>query len=123
MDERIRVVIAGPDREVGDRTAEVLARALRDAGMEVVYTDRPHAPRQLVETVVQEDADAVGIVLPRAGDPAPLAGLSLLLAERGVGDVLLFAVADGAPRDVAQVFPRDTAPADVVAWVRGSVSG
>jgi methylmalonyl-CoA mutase C-terminal domain/subunit len=124
VEERIRVVVTGPDREGGDRTAEVLARALRDAGMEVVYTDRPHAPGQLVETVVQEDADAVGVVLPRDGDASP-ARLSELLAERGVEDVLLFAVAvaDGAPPGVARVFPHDTAPADVVAWVRGSLRG
>ena len=123
MDERIRVVIAGPDREGGDRTAEVLARALRDAGMEVVYTDRPHAPGQLVETVVQEDADAVGIVLPRDGDPAPLAGVPDLLAARGVEDVLLFAVAHGVPTGAARVFPHDTVPAEVVGWLRGGLSG
>jgi methylmalonyl-CoA mutase, C-terminal domain len=123
VEERIRVVVAGPDREAGDRTAEILARALRDAGMEVVYTDRPHAPRQLVETVVQEDADAVGIVLPRNGDPAPIAGLSDLLVERGVGDVLLFAVADGVPPGAAWVFPHDTAPAEVVGWLRGGLGG
>ena len=123
MEERIRVVVAGPDREDGDRTAEVLARALRDAGMEVVYTDRPHAADRLVATVVQEDADAVGVVLPRDGDPAPLAGLTAALAGRGVGDVLLFAVADGSPPGVARVFPHDTAPADVVAWVRAGLSG
>ena len=125
MEERIRVVIAGPDREGGDRTAEVLARALRDAGMEVVYTDRPHAPGQLVETVVQEDADAVGIVLPRDGGAAPPSGLPELLAERGAEDVLLFAVAvaDGDLAGVARVFPPDTAPADVVAWVRAGLGG
>lgn len=123
MEERIRVVVAGPDREDGDRTAEVLARALRDAGMEVVYTDRPHAPDRLVATVVQEDADAVGVVLPRYGDPAPLAGLTAALAGRGVEDVLLFAVADGTPPGVGRVFPHDTAPADVVAWVRGGLGG
>ena len=123
MEERIRVVVAGPDREDGDRTAEVLARALRDAGMEVVYTDRPHAPDRLVETVVQEDADAVGVVLPRDGDPAPVAVLAAALAGRGVDDVLLFAVADGTPSGVTRVFPHDTAPADVVAWVRAGLSG
>ena len=123
MEERIRVVIAGPGREDGNRTAEVLARALRDAGMEVVYTDRPHAPDRLVETVVQEDADAVGVVLPRDGDAAPLAGLTAALTGRGVEDVLLFAVADGTPPGVARVFPHDTAPADVVAWVRAGLSG
>ena len=121
--ERIRVVVAGPDREDGDPTAEILARALRDAGMEVVYTDRPYAPGQLVETVVQEDADAVGVVLPADGDPAPLARLAGLMAERGIEDVLLFAAADRVLPGVARAFPRDTAPADVVAWVRAGLSG
>jgi methylmalonyl-CoA mutase C-terminal domain/subunit len=123
VEERIRVVVAGPDRADGDRTAEVLARALRDAGMEVVYTDRPHEPDRLVATVVQEDADAVGVVLPRDGDPAPLAGLTAALAGRGVEDVLLFAVADGTPAGVGRVFPHDADPADVVAWVRGGLRG
>ena len=66
MEERIRVVVAEPGHD-GDRTAEVLARALRDAGMEVVYTGLHQTPEQLVETVVQEDADAVG----RRCSPAP----------------------------------------------------
>ncbi len=123
MEERIRVVVAGPDRADGDRTAEVLARALRDAGMEVVYTDRPHAPDRLVAAVVQEDADAVGGVLPRDGDPAPLAGLTAALTGRGVEDVLLFALADGTPPGVGRAFPHDTDPPDVVAWVRAGLSG
>jgi len=107
VEERIRVVIAGPGP--GDRTAEVLARALRDAGMEVVYTDRPHAPAQLVATVVQEDADAVGLALPPDADQAPLAQLTGLLSERGIEDVLVFSGGG-------------TAPAEVVAWLRERLS-
>lgn len=110
MEERIRVVIAGPGADAGDRTAEVLARALRDAGMEVVYTDRPHAPGQLVATVVQEDADAVGLALAPDADRAPLAQLSELLSERGVEDVLVFSGGDAAPHEV-------------VTWLREHLSG
>ena len=109
MHERIRVVVAGPDRDGGDPTAEILARAMRDAGMEVVYTDRPHAPRQLVATVVQEDADAVGLALPEGADEAPLGQLIELLAERGVDDVVVFAGGRGEP-------------AEVVAWLRERLS-
>lgn len=72
---------------------------------------------------MQEDADAVGVVLPRDGDAAPLAGLTAALAGRGIDDVLLFAVATGTPPGVARVFPHDAAPADVVAWVRAGLSG
>ena len=130
MDERIRVVIAGPGPDGGDRTAEVVARALRDAGMEVVYTDRPQAPEQLAATVVQEDADAVG-VLVAGGDAAPLARLAGLLADGGSDDVAVFAggeIADGdaaalTGRGVARVFPRDPAPADVVDWLRERLRG
>ncbi|WP_245160939.1 cobalamin-dependent protein, partial [Blastococcus sp. CT_GayMR16] len=60
MDERIRVVIAKPGLDGHDRGAKIVARALRDAGMEVVYTGLHQTPEQIVETVVQEDADAVG---------------------------------------------------------------
>jgi methylmalonyl-CoA mutase C-terminal domain/subunit len=107
--ERIRVVIAGSGTDGGYRAAEVLARTLRDAGMEVVYTDRPHAPRQLVATVVQEDADAVGLALPPGADEAPLGQLRELLAERGVDDVVVFAGDRGEP-------------AEVVAWLRERLS-
>jgi methylmalonyl-CoA mutase C-terminal domain/subunit len=99
VDERIRVVVAGPGPADGDRAAERLARALRDDGVEVVFTDRPHTPEQLLATVVQEDADAVGIVAAAGTDPTPR--LTELMAERGIDDVLVFAGDDGAPADVA----------------------
>jgi methylmalonyl-CoA mutase, C-terminal domain len=126
VDERIRVVIAGPGPADGDRLAEHVARALRDAGVEVVYTDRPQTPEQLVATVVQEDADAVGVVV--AGDDVtPIDRLAALMAQRGIDDVLLFAggpdVGDGPGQGVARVFPRDTAPAAVVDWLRARLRG
>lgn len=130
MDERIRVVIAGPGPDDGDRLAEVVARALRDAGMEVVYTDRPQAPEQLAATVVQEDADAVGVLIG-GGDAAPVARLVGLMADRGIDDVVVFAGGDIADADVAaltgrgvaRAFPRDAAPADVVGWLRERLRG
>jgi methylmalonyl-CoA mutase C-terminal domain/subunit len=61
MESRIRVVIAKPGLDGHDRGAKVIARALRDAGMEVIYTGLHQTPEQIVETVIQEDADAVGI--------------------------------------------------------------
>ncbi|MGY1753169.1 cobalamin B12-binding domain-containing protein [Blastococcus sp. SYSU D01042] len=100
MDERIRVVVAGPGAADGDRRAERIARALRDRGVEVVYTDRPHTPEQLLATVVQEDADAVGIV-PGGDHEDQLALLSGLMTEHGIDDVLVFAGDDGEPADVA----------------------
>jgi methylmalonyl-CoA mutase C-terminal domain/subunit len=124
VEERRRVVVAGPGPADGDRVAEILARALRDAGAEVVYTDRPQTPEQLVATVVQEDADAVGVVLAE-GDVAPLARLTRLMAEQGIDDVLVFAggvaladVPEATGDGVARVFPRDAASDEVVDWLR-----
>ncbi len=125
MDERIRVVVAGPGPADEDRLAVALARALRDAGMEVVYTDRPHTPEQLLATVVQEDADAVGLTVPAGGDAAPVTELARLMQDRGIDDVVVFAggLAGDRPgslsgHGVAQVFPPDVDPGDVARWVR-----
>jgi methylmalonyl-CoA mutase C-terminal domain/subunit len=74
MESRIRVVIAKPGLDGHDRGAKVIARALRDAGMEVIYTGLHQTPEQIVETVIQEDADAVGISI--------LAGAHMTLVPR-----------------------------------------
>ena len=111
--ERIRLVIAGQGPDAG---AAVLARALRDAGMEVVYTDRQQTADELVETVVQEDADAIGLVGPDAALLARLAGL--LQAD----DAVVFAVGVRPDADrpaPAQLFPPGADPGQVVGWLRG----
>ena len=82
-DERIRVVIAKPGLDGHDRGAKVVARALRDAGMEVVYTGLHQTPEQIVETVVQEDADAVGLSVLSGAHMTLFARLSELMRERG----------------------------------------
>ena len=117
--ERLRVVVAGPDGQ-DDPRAVALARALRDAGAEVVLTGVPAAPDRLAATVVQEDADAVGL----AGAPAGLfAGLLARLAAAGADDVAVFALddsdggGDGLPAGVLR-FPAGTPPEDVVAALR-----
>ena len=121
--ERLRVVVAGPDGQ-DDPRAVALARALRDAGAEVVLTGVPEAPDRLAATVVQEDADAVGL----AGAPADLlAGLLARLAAAGADDVAVFALGDsdgegdgggdGLPAGVLR-FPAGTPPEDVVAALR-----
>ena len=88
--ERIRVVIAKPGLDGHDRGAKVVARALRDAGMEVVYTGLHQTPEQIVETVVQEDADAVGLSVLSGAHMTLFARLAELLGERGIDDVVVF---------------------------------
>ena len=99
--ERVRVVLAGSSPDPG---GVVLARALRDAGTEVVHSDRAQTVEQLVENVVQEDADAVGLI---GADPATTARLAGRLADRGAGDVV--------------VLPAGADPGEVVRGLRNSL--
>ncbi|NEK86164.1 cobalamin B12-binding domain-containing protein [Blastococcus saxobsidens] len=129
MDERIRVVIAKPGLDGHDRGAKVVARALRDAGMEVVYTGLHQTPEQIVETVVQEDADAVGLSVLSGAHMTLFARLVELLRERGIDDVVVFGggiipeedVPELQRLGVAGVFTPGATTTDIVEWVRTHV--
>jgi methylmalonyl-CoA mutase C-terminal domain/subunit len=90
MQRRYRVVIAKPGLDGHDRGAKVIARALRDAGFEVIYTGLHQTPEQIAETVLQEDADAVGLSLLSGAHMTLFPKVIALLRERGLGDVLVF---------------------------------
>jgi methylmalonyl-CoA mutase C-terminal domain/subunit len=90
MQRRYRVVIAKPGLDGHDRGAKVIARALRDAGFEVIYTGLHQTPEQVVEAALQEDADAVGLSLLSGAHMTLFPRILELLAERGIGDVILF---------------------------------
>ena len=90
MQRRYRVVIAKPGLDGHDRGAKVIARALRDAGFEVIYTGLHQTPEQIAETVLQEDADAVGLSLLSGAHMTLFPKVIQLLRERGLGDVLVF---------------------------------
>src|SRR6478609_208142 len=90
VDERIRVVIAKPGLDGHDRGAKVVARALRDAGMEVVYTGLHQTPEQIVETAIQEDADAVGLSVLSGAHMTLFQRVIELLGERGAADIVVF---------------------------------
>ena len=116
-EERIRVVVATQGDDA-DRAATAVARCLRDAGMEVVHAGRL-SPEALAATVVQEDADAVGLPCSGADAPALLARLTALLADRGVVDVVLFAC--GADADLpgpTRISPPRSPAAEVAEWLR-----
>ena len=129
MDERIRVVIAKPGLDGHDRGAKIVARALRDAGMEVVYTGLHQTPEQIVETVVQEDADAVGLSVLSGAHMTLFARLAELLRERGVDDVVVFGGGIIPDEDipelerlgVAQIFTPGATTTEIVDWVREHV--
>ena len=129
VDERIRVVIAKPGLDGHDRGAKVVARALRDAGMEVVYTGLHQTPEQIVDTVVQEDADAVGLSVLSGAHMTLFARLAELMREREVDDVVVFGGGIIPDEDipelerlgVAKVFTPGATTTDIVDWVRSNV--
>ena len=97
------MIVAGPGPGGPEPSAEVMARTLRDAGMEVVYTGLDQSPEQFAATVVQEDADALGVAVADAGHVASFTRLAALLAERGIDDVALFAAGPVRDDDVAKL--------------------
>jgi methylmalonyl-CoA mutase C-terminal domain/subunit len=129
VDERIRVVIAKPGLDGHDRGAKIVARALRDAGMEVVYTGLHQTPEQIVETVVQEDADAVGLSVLSGAHMTLFARLAALMEERGIDDVVVFGGGIIPEEDipelerlgVAHVFTPGATTTEIVDWVREHV--
>ncbi len=87
--KRIRVVVAKPGLDGHDRGAKIIARALRDAGMEVIYTGLHQTPEQIVATVIQEDADAIGLSILSGAHMTLVPRIIELLEEEDAGDVVL----------------------------------
>ncbi|HEX8304181.1 MAG TPA: cobalamin B12-binding domain-containing protein [Jatrophihabitans sp.] len=129
MGERIRVVVAKPGLDGHDRGAKVVARALRDAGMEVIYTGLHQTPEQIVETVIQEDADCVGLSILSGAHMTLFRRLTELLAQREVTDVVVFGGGIIPDADlpelhrlgVAKVFTPGATMEEIVDWVRTNV--
>jgi len=90
MDRRIRVLIAKPGLDGHDRGAKVVARALRDAGMEVIYTGLRQTPEMIVSAALQEDVDAIGLSVLSGAHMHYFAEVRRLLKEQGIDDILLF---------------------------------
>ena len=126
---RIRVVVAKPGLDGHDRGAKVVARALRDGGMEVIYTGLHQTPEQIVETTVQEDADCVGLSVLCGAHLTVFAKVMALLKARGADDVVVFGGGiipeDDLPlladMGVAKIFTPGASPSEIVEWVRTNV--
>src|SRR5215210_4008807 len=100
---KIRVVVAKPGLDGHDRGAKIIARALRDAGMEVIYTGLHQTPEQIVATVIQEDADAVGLSILSGAHMTLVPRVLELLRDQGAGDVLVLAGGTIPADDVAEL--------------------
>ncbi|MET1005958.1 MAG: cobalamin B12-binding domain-containing protein [Propionibacteriaceae bacterium] len=125
----LRIVVAKPGLDGHDRGAKVVARALRDAGMEVIYTGLHQSPEQIVQTAIAEDADAIGLSVLSGAHMTLFARVVDLLRQGDAADIVVFGggIIPEADRTelselgVAQVFTPGATMADIVAWVRANV--
>ena len=126
----IRIVVAKPGLDGHDRGAKIIARALRDAGMEVIYTGLHQTPEQIVETVLQEDADAVGLSILSGAHMTLVPRVVELLREQEAGDVIMTVGGTIPAQDipelkqlgVAAVFTPGAPTADIIEFIRGAVT-
>jgi methylmalonyl-CoA mutase C-terminal domain/subunit len=122
----VRVVVAKPGLDGHDRGAKVVARALRDAGVEVVYTGLHQTPEQIVETAIQEDADAIGLSVLSGAHMTLFARVIELLREREAEDIVVFGggivpqadMPELTAMGVAKVFTPGATTGEIITWVR-----
>ena len=126
MPGKQRIIVAKPGLDGHDRGAKVVARALRDAGFEVIYTGLHQTPEQIAETTIQEDADAVGLSCHSGAHMTLFPRVVSLLRERGAGDVVIFGGGiipkDDIPRlqeaGIEKIFTPGASTGDIVGWLR-----
>ncbi len=127
----VRIVVAKPGLDGHDRGAKVVARALRDAGVEVIYTGLHQSPEQIVETAIQEDADGIGLSVLSGAHLTLFRRVIELLAARDAGDIVVFGggiiPAEDLPElqslGVARIFTPGTPTRDIVSWVKARMGG
>ena len=130
MSERkVRVVVAKPGLDGHDRGAKIVARALRDAGFEVIYTGLHQTPEQVVATAIQEDADAIGLSVLSGAHNYLFKRVLELLKEKGADDIVVFGGGIIPPEDVAalkamgvkELFTPGTSTQDIIRFVHEHV--
>jgi methylmalonyl-CoA mutase C-terminal domain/subunit len=127
---KIRVVVAKPGLDGHDRGAKIIARALRDAGMEVIYTGLHQTPEQIVETVIQEDAHAVGLSILSGAHMTLVPRVLELLKEKDAGDIVVIAggtipaddIVELKKLGVSEVFTPGASTQEIIDFVRGAVA-
>jgi isobutyryl-CoA mutase small subunit len=126
---KIRVIVAKAGLDGHDRGAKVVARALRDAGVEVIYTGLHQTPEQIVAAAIQEDVDAVGLSVLSGAHMTLFARVIELLKERDAADIVVFGggiipeadIAELTAMGVAKIFTPGAPTTDIVAWVRDAL--
>jgi methylmalonyl-CoA mutase C-terminal domain/subunit len=130
MAETYRIVIAKPGLDGHDRGAKIVARALRDAGYEVIYTGLHQTPEQIAETAIQEDADAVGLSCHSGAHMTLFPRVVQLLHDQGADDVVIFGGGiipkDDIPklkeRGIEEIFTPGAPTASIVEWLRARLA-
>jgi len=128
-DKPLRILVAKPGLDGHDRGAKIIARALRDAGFEVIYTGLHQTPEMIAEAAVQEDVDAIGLSILSGAHMTLFPAILDLLKQKGIGDVAVFGGGiipqDDIPelkrRGVAEIFTPGATTEAIVAWVRANV--
>ncbi len=130
MSRKIRILVAKPGLDGHDRGAKVIARALRDAGMEVVYTGLQQTPQMIVEAALQEDVDVIGLSILSGAHMTLLPKVIRLLRDEGMSDVLVIAggiISDADARElreqhgVAAVYGPGTSTQEIIQFIQGHV--
>ncbi len=125
----LRIIVAKPGLDGHDRGAKIIARALRDAGMEVIYTGLHQTPEMIVAAAIQEDVDAVGLSIMSGAHMTLFPAIVDLLREKGASDVVVFGGGiipqDDVPKlqekGVAAVFLPGSSTQTIIEWIRGNV--
>src|SRR3954469_19732290 len=127
---RIRIVVGKPGLDGHDRGAKIVARALRDAGHEVIYTGLHQTPEQIVGTAIQEDADLIGLSVLSGAHMTLFRRVVELLAERDAADIVVFGggiipaddITELETLGVARIFTPGATTASIIEWVRANVA-
>ena len=129
MNKKIRILIGKPGLDGHDRGAKIIARTLRDAGYEVIYSGLHQTPEMIVDAAIQEDVDAIGLSILSGAHMTLFAAVIELLRARGAGDIVVFGggivpaddIASLGELGVAKVFTPGTRTSEIVDWVNDVV--
>jgi len=128
-DPRLRILVAKPGLDGHDRGAKIIARALRDAGIEVIYTGLHQTPEMIAEAAIQEDVDAIGLSILSGAHNTLFPAIMRLIKEKGGDDIAIFGggiipeedIASLKQAGVREIFTPGATTDDIVAWVRTNV--
>jgi len=128
-ERRLRILVAKPGLDGHDRGAKIIARALRDAGFEVIYTGLHQTPEMIAEAAAQEDVDAIGLSILSGAHMTLFPAVMELLKAKGIDEVVVFGGGIVPPEDIIElkklgikeIFTPGTSTEDIISWVRSNI--